>query len=114
MYGILTFISFLPIFEVSYFRDKLFVHSYEVIQTVTKFAMFKGFNKHNDLLFNPWYDIDPETNQSRRRGVQIFVRTVRLGRDVRLVTGMVFISYASCITYFMICTADRCYLCLYA
>ena len=63
MYGILTFISFLPIFEVSYFRDKLFVHSYEVIQTVTKFAMFKGFNKHNDLLFNPWYDIDPETNK---------------------------------------------------
>jgi hypothetical protein len=73
MYGILTFISFLPIFEVSYFRDKLFVHSYEVIQTVTKFAMFKGFNKHNDLLFNPWYDIDPETNASRRRGVKIFL-----------------------------------------
>ena len=73
MYGILTFISFLPIFEVSYFRDKLFVHSYEVIQTVTKFAMFKGFNKHNDLLFNPWYDIDPETNESRRRGVQFFL-----------------------------------------
>ena len=73
MYGILTFISFLPIFEVSYFRDKLFVHSYEVIQTVTKFAMFKGFNKHNDLLFNPWYDIDPETNAPRRRGVKIFL-----------------------------------------
>ena len=73
MYGILTFISFLPFFVVSYFLKNLFVHSYEVIQTVTNFTMFKGFNKHNDLLFNPWYDIDPETNESRRRGVRNFL-----------------------------------------
>ena len=35
--------------------------------------MFKGFNEHNDLLFNPWYDLDSETNESRRRGVQRFL-----------------------------------------
>ena len=73
MYGILTFISFSPIFVVSYFRDDLFAYSYELFQTVTKFTMFKGFNKRNDLLFNPWYDIDPETNEPRRRDVRNFL-----------------------------------------
>ena len=73
MYGILTFISFSPIFVVSYFRDDLFAYSYELFQTVTKFTMFKGFNKRNDLLFNPWYDVDPETNEPRRRDVRNFL-----------------------------------------
>ena len=30
-------------------------------------------SKRNDLLFNPWYDIDPETNEPRRRDVRNFL-----------------------------------------
>jgi hypothetical protein len=41
MYGILTFISFLLIFGVSYILY-FFVGSYEVMQTVTLFSMPKG------------------------------------------------------------------------
>ena len=44
------------------------------MQTVTLITMITGFNKHNDMLINPWYTIGcPNTLEPIRRSVENFL-----------------------------------------
>ena len=44
------------------------------MQTATLITMITGFNKHNDMLINPWYTIGyPETLEPIRRSVENFL-----------------------------------------
>ena len=44
------------------------------MQTVTLITMITGFNKHNDMLINPWYTIGlPNTLEPIGRSVENFL-----------------------------------------
>ena len=96
-------------FFFAYFRGKLFslLFCWFVWHNANCDSLYnvKGFNKHNDLLLNPWYDLDFTVMESRRRGVNSFLAQFSWDgcTNVRLVTSTVFISYASCIAYIIIC-----------